>query len=216
MRVVLSSDKVSAALAAAASLVLAAAARAEPPRSGEIVRVERPRFGGSGLRVCPVDPVRRDRLTCYGSRAPRAGTRYAVLGMEGFRGHVEATSISPSDNDFCGLGVAHDVFVDGLELAVADGIGVAVTGAELGPRSRLMLGARDVSPSGVEDEEVWMVIDRDGDEAPDIVATAYDCPEADDRVAPPGKTLTKLCLDYWTRDGGPWRRVTRDIFYSCR
>lgn len=207
-----------AAARTAAALALAAVlgGGAALARPGEVVRVERPRrFSGTSLRVCPVNPLVQDRLTCYGRLPPDPGTTYLLVDGKGVRGTVVARRVQPSEQDFCGLGYAHDVFVDG-SLALEDAsISVAIQG--LGGGEARVLTPRQRPPSGRADEQVWMAIDRDGDELADVIATYRECPDADGApLPPPGKTLQALCLDYWVLRGGDWRQVSTDVFFACR
>lgn len=187
-------------------------------RPGEIVRVERPRSSsGSRLRVCPLNPVAQERLTCYGREAPVPGTSYLLVDGTGAHGRVVARRVEPSAQDDCRLGYAHDVFVDGnLSLQDPSVSVLAIQGLEDGDRARV-LAPRQRAPSGRADEQVWMAIDRDGDELADVLGTYRECPdEPGAPAAPPGKMLQALCLDYWTLRGGEWRKASSDVFFTCR
>lgn len=203
-------------LAAAAAVLGAPEAGARP---GEVVRVERPRgLSSTGLRLCPVNLSAQGRVTCFGERPPAPGTRFVLLDGEGSRGHVIARRVQPSEQDRCGLGYLHDVAIDG-EISGGDlGVSVAVQGLGEADDARVLpYGLRSRSPSGRDEDQVWMAIDRDGDDLADVLATYRECAAEPGMPLPPvGKTVQGLCLDYWALRRGEWRRLGSDVYYDCR
>jgi hypothetical protein len=174
--------------------------------------------------VCPVIGPREDRFTCYGGDAPAVGSEFVLLDQDGYRGRVQVTRTARAKPDPCDLGTIHDVFFDGAPAVTGSKarrgfVVVAVQGREVDlDRSRLVLETAGLrSPSGRDDEQVWLAIDTGDGERPEALVTASDC---SGRVAPPvvtapGKTGMSYCLDYWVRDGR-WRRAGRDVYQSCR
>lgn len=200
---------------------LALPAEAAPRRPGRVVRVERPR------RAAP-DPVHlcmvgEGRMTCYGKKAPAAGQRFAVIDESGLRGRVVVKESTRSTVDACQLGTAHDVVIEGEEGALpgtpqsSSAYVVAVRGVEVGEHGRLLRDVPLRAPSGRSTENVWTVIDRDGDGEADLLGTAYDCSSEMQDLPPAraGQKLDTVCIDYWSRDAAEWTQVGRDIFFNC-
>lgn len=180
-------------------------------------RVEHVSRQRDAVRVCPVNPLTTDRLVCYAQEPPASGARFALVNAKGYEGTFEAESIEPSDQDDCRLGTAHEVQLAGAGLKNSQGVTLGVQGLEVGPAARVMLGSSEVSPSGRTGERVWLSLDLEGDDLPDMLSTAYDCQGPIDKpLAPAGKILTVLCIDYWLQRQGQWRKVNEDVFYNCR
>jgi hypothetical protein len=208
---------------------LALPAEAAPHRAGRVVRVERPRRSAPDpVHLCMLANPSESRMTCYGKTPPEPGSRFALIDESGMRARVVVKEATRSSFDACQLGTAHDVLIEAEEGAVpTDPSGgsyyiVAVRGVEVSEGGRLLRdtdsrGARIRPPSGRSTENVWTIIDRDGDSEPDMLGTAYDCSaEVPDLPAPRvGQKLDTVCIDYWSRDAAEWTQVGRDIFFNC-
>jgi hypothetical protein len=200
---------------------LALPAEAAPRRSGRVVRVERPRLAApEPVHLCMVGEA---KMTCYGKTPPERGSRFTVIDESGVRGRVVVRDSSRSTFDACQLGTAHDVVIEPEEGALPSGVQsssyyiVAVRGVEVGAHGRLLRDVPLRAPSGRPTENVWTVIDRDGDGEADLLGTAFDCASEvqDLPVARAGQKLDTVCIDYWSRDAAEWTQVGRDIFFNC-
>lgn len=162
-------------------------------------------------------------MTCYGKRPPEPGQRFAVIDESGMRGRVVVKESTRSTVDACQLGTAHDVAIEGEEGALpgapqsSSAYVVAVRGLEVGEHGRILRDLPLRAPSGRSTENVWTVIDRDGDGEADLLGTAYDCSAevSDLPAARAGQKLDTVCIDYWSRDAAEWTQVGRDIFFNC-
>lgn len=202
-------------------------ARAKPDRRGKVVRVERPRIGASeSLRACLYTQMNTQKFTCFGVVPPEIGDRFTVADENGYRGKARATKVSIGEYDTCKLGVSYDIefaYEDKAASASAKSVsswgnGLAIRGAEVDPTTIKVLTdhSRIRSPSG-KDHQVWMAMDLTGDGDADLISTWYDgCDRSSNRPTPPAnKTLKPLCLDYWLKTSGEWKRKTTDSYYLC-
>ena len=207
---------------------LALPAEAAPHRSGRVVRVERPRRSAPDpVHLCMVANPGESRMTCYGKSPPEPGSRFALIDESGLRARVVVKESSRSSFDACQLGTAHDVLIEAEEGAVptapsASYYIVAVRGVEVSEGGRLLrdadrTGRQIRPPSGRSSENVWTIIDRDGDGEADMLGTAFDCSaELQDMPSPRvGQKLDTVCIDYWSRDAAEWTQVGRDVFFNC-
>jgi hypothetical protein len=62
-----------------------------------------------------------------------------------------------------------------------------------------------------------MAVDLTGNGDVDMLSTWYDgCDDMGVKPSPPpNRTLKPLCLDYWLREDGLWKRKTTDPYYLC-
>lgn len=203
---------------------LALPAEAAPRRPGRVVRVERPRLAAPDpVHLCMVANPGESRMTCYGKAAPEPGSRFALIDESGLRGRVVVKEATRSSVDACQLGTAHDVVIEAEDGAMptapsaASYYIVAVRGVQVNERGRLLRDLPLRPPSGRSTENVWTIIDRDGDGEADMLGTAFDCSsEVADLPAPrAGQRLDTVCIDYWSRDAADWTQVGRDIFFNC-
>ena len=203
---------------------LAVPASAAPRRVGRVVRVERPRLAAPDpVHLCMVANPAESRMTCYGKNAPEPGSKFALLDEGGVRGRVIVRESTRSTVDACQLGSAHDVVIeseDGTMPSASSAASyyiVAVRGVEIGERGRLLRDLPLRAPSGRSSENVWTIIDRDGDGEADLLGTAFNCAAEvpDLPVARAGQRLDTVCIDYWSRDPAEWTQVGRDIFFNC-
>lgn len=210
------------ALCALASL----SAEAAPRRPGRVVRVERPRLAPpEPIHLCMVANPGESRMTCYGKAAPEPGSRFALIDESGVRGRVVVRESTRSSVDACQLGTAHDVVIESVDPGQPTTAGggsssyyiVAVRGVEIAERGRLLRDLPIRPPSGRASENVWTIIDRDGDGEADMLGTAFDCSAevTDLPAARPGQRLDTVCIDYWSRDAAEWSQVGRDVFFNC-
>lgn len=203
---------------------LAVPAAAAPRRAGRVVRVERPRLAAPDpVHLCMVANPAESRMTCYGKSPPEPGSRFALLDEGGVRGRVIVREATRSSVDACQLGTAHDVVIETEDGTLTAGSSaasyyiVAVRGVEVGERGRLLRDLPVRAPSGRSTENVWTIIDRDGDGEADLLGTAFDCAAEvhDLPAARTGQRLDTVCIDYWSRDAAEWTQVGRDIFFNC-
>jgi hypothetical protein len=197
-----------------------ATAEGGPRRRGRSERVERPRFATpDSVRVCSlVSPD--DKLTCYGGPAPPIGTHFVVVDEQGVRGGGVVERVEVSSQDTCRLAATHDVYLS-LDQPLVQRQGyttsVGVEGVSFDPRGMVRSDPNLRSPSGRDIEQIWLSLDRDGDNRVDMAATYFDCSAEvhDLPVAPTGQRVMPYCLEYWLRDGADWKRVNRDVYYNC-
>jgi hypothetical protein len=216
-----------ASLALVPGLHAAPRAAARPPdhRRGRVVRVNRPRrLAPEPVRLCmvtPADAKAEAKMVCYGATPPEPGSRFALIDDVGVRGVGTVRDSTRSGYDACQLGSAHDVVLaldePPLPGSPSGMYMVAVEGVAIEKGSRILRDAQVRAPSRRDNDQVWTVIDRDGDGTADLLGTAYECSaEIRDLPAPPaGQRIWPLCIDYWVRDAVDWARVGRDVFYQC-
>lgn len=162
-------------------------------------------------------------MTCYGKAAPEPGSEFAVVDESGLRARVVVRESTRSSVDACQLEHAHDARIEVTEGTMPDVAStsaffvLAIGGTKIHPGGRLLRELSLRPPSGRSTENVWTMIDRDGDGEADMLGTAFDCSaEVPDLPAPrPGQRLDTVCIDYWSRDAAEWTQVGRDIFFNC-
>jgi hypothetical protein len=197
-------------LVGAMVLPAVAAPRAKGKGKGRVVRVERARGSAVTPRVCD---VRADKAgTCIGTE-PSIGELVTVLDENGVIAEVRITEATP----FSTGGTASCTSLWNIKSEVVRGDmsaiplrTIGVVDPEIHPRKGRMLG-RDqfpASPSGRNDEQVVVAVDRDGDREADIVLTQTAC---DSSSGLPGGS----CLDEWARVNGHMVRVQQTNFAVC-
>jgi hypothetical protein len=209
------------------AVVASSFARAKPDRQGKVIRIERPRMGSSAsLRACLYTQITTQKFTCFGVVAPEVGDTFTVADESGYKGQARATKVTIGEYDTCKLGVSYDIEFEYDDKSAATatatgstwGNGLAVRGVDVDTSQVKVLTdhSRIRSPSG-KDEQVWMAMDLTGDGFPDMISTWYDgCDRAGNRPSPPAnRTLKPLCLDYWLKESGEWKRKTTDSYYLC-
>jgi hypothetical protein len=202
-----------------------AMAGAKGRRRGRVVRIERPRYSApEAVRIC-TSAGTDEKLTCFGG-APEAEARLAMIDGEGVRGEAVVERSDPSPSDSCQTGSMHEATVrfDGGGLVPRNGqqayssFGTfAIQGVELGENAKVVQDAAARAPSGHDNEQVWIQIDRDGDGSADVLSTYYDCTAQihDVPVSPTGQHVTPYCIDYWIKDSLDWRLGGRDVYFTC-
>lgn len=161
------------------------------------------------------------QITCFGDGKLDVGDDYVLLGESLGRVVVRVTDVHPSAADQCRLGFIHDA-----DITVVEGRPgtqqrplFAVRGAEVIPGLSRVIADRGSlrSPSGSSQETVFFAADLDADSKADVLGVAGECSEAGRQtpVAPRGKTVTSMCIDYWRRGLTSWERVNRELVHFC-
>jgi hypothetical protein len=181
-----------------------------PRAKGKVVRVERQRGTAVTPRVCD---VRADKAgTCLGPE-PALGELITVLDENGVIAEVritEAVAFSTGGTNACqSLWNIKTEIVRG-DLASIPLRTIGVVDPEVHPRKGRMMPKEQfpAPPSGRNDEQVVVAVDRDGDRTADIVLTQNTC----DGVSPvPGGS----CIDEWARINGRLVKVQQTNFATC-
>lgn len=203
----------------AAVAVLAATAghpAAAGPHRGRIVRVERPRTGGSGLvRVCRMnDP---GSATCWGRPPVKEELAWVVgpetQGHKANRGQVRIKDVTASDLG-CSVATNWTVALDAADADLGDLDAWQywlVLDVDMGPEARSVDTGQVKSPD--ERQTPWIAINRGRGEADsgssdaDFVVTAYSCDQ--NGLMSQGST-SGYCLDYFLRSSGRWSLLRHD------
>ena len=212
---------IAAACATTCAGALLLTASAQPRRRGEIVRVERSRTPSQNLiRLCPTPTGDGQLGTCYGT-APRRGEHALLFDYdENYLGSLVVESSESSGKNQCHHNTVFDyTFRATIQSATGQNVpfAVAVFGMKLNTQvARLITGPPDQSGFQPEKAKPWMGVDEDGDGIAEMVVTAYDCSDEETPpVAQGGQNYETYCLDYWQQEGANWRKLQRDIFYTC-
>ena len=194
-------------------LVLCSAVAAAGP--GRVVRVER----GHGVKRTPrVCQVQSDgRGTCWG-KPPEVGETASVIDQTmGVLGELRVSEVMPLE-DSCGKTQRWD-YKFTRESGQIDratwGQSFVVFDVEVQPgRTRLVSDTSRVSlPDRRAGEQVWSVLDRDGDGSEDLVVTAYACDKSGEMTM--NSPAAGYCIDYWSLDRGDWRMLRHDFVETC-
>jgi hypothetical protein len=209
----------------------AAAKPAPGKRSGRVVRIERPRSGGGGTpRVCQLaydaSYPQTNQGMCWG-QGVEEGEEAAVVDFTGVRGRIRVSAVTPPscNSGSYSMWMFNFERIEGNLEALPSGV---YNGNLFGlfdvPGQTGMLRGMDATqlrpPSSTGVEAGWVALDRDGDASEDFLVDYYQCDDAGAPVqasygyggnpSPHG-----LCMDYWARDGGSWRRLRQDIATTC-
>ena len=144
----------------------------------------------------------------------------------GYQGRVRVIEVGQIVGNTCGGGSGGDVsfeYIEGQGAIDYSGARLVVFGA--GTSSAISTAWADPynvpPPNGKQEERPFMVLDRDGNSDPDLLATAYECAA----IAPPNPTQSAsmgaysyvYCIDYWAKESSnEWRKLRQDFFYSCQ
>jgi hypothetical protein len=198
---------------AVAMLSTAALAVASP---GRVVRVER----GHGIhrtpRVCQLQGDGRG--TCWG-KAPEPGESASVIDQtRGVIATIRVSEVTPLQ-DTCGKTQRWDytytMDTGSMTQAPDWSYTFVVFDIEVTPgRSRVIADTSRVNlPQKRSGEQVWSVLDRDGDGTEDLVVTAYSCDKAGEMTI--NAPAAGYCIDYWDLDHGDWRKLRHDFVETC-
>jgi len=185
-------------------------ATAAPRPKGKVVRIERQRGTAVTPRVCD---VRADKAgTCLGPE-PTIGELITVLDETGVIAEVrisEATAFSTGGNNACQSlwNIKTEVVRGDLTSIPMRTIGVV--DPEVHPRKGRMMPKEQFPPppSGRNDEQVVVAVDRDGDRTADIVLTQNACEGT-------GSVPGGSCIDEWARVNGRLVKVQQTNFATC-
>ncbi|HUQ05495.1 MAG TPA: hypothetical protein VM261_23495 [Kofleriaceae bacterium] len=203
---------VTCVLGVTASAVAAAPPPKKKPRraKGKVVRVERnqPRVA-SNANVCMLYEV--DVGYC---RQPVAvGDVGIVLDEQGNYGRASITSVSPVV-DACGVPVTWNIEIDTSQLTRRDYAynAVLLFGHRLADDARL-LPPRGAAPADRPNEQIMAVLDDDGDNQGDLMATTYACDEPG--VGTQSRRPSLTCFDTWVEVRDEWRHARTDSVPVC-
>jgi hypothetical protein len=203
----------------AVAVALGASAEAGPGRRGQVVRVERARKARmSSVHLCVLQP-RYSYVICAGEKPPPIGERISLVSLTGFGagpgvaagGQVWVTSTGRFDEDRCGTGSMHAVYVRGDLSPGNTSFLIGFTGLDLPATSRAMFSDSVTLPDvdGVA-YKAELGIDTDGNDGPELViGRNHQCP-------PVGAATDAECYGYFRADGDAWKLVGQDAIYSCR
>ena len=202
------------------AMVFAAASSNAAPngRAGHIVRVERSTTGMHGMpRLCQLTTVGESKGTCFG-KPPVVGEVATALSQRDEPGKLVVRDVTPSKVQKCANSNAWDFTYDvhsgdfshmqPYETFALFDIDVDPTIARVLPSDKMP------SPSGKPDEQVYALLDRDGDSAGDFALVVFACDRDGSRVA--NSSPYGYCLEYWTLSGpSDWHRVREDVVQAC-
>jgi hypothetical protein len=197
---------------AALALILTSGVAAAAP--GKVIRIER----GHGIRRTPrVCQVQSDgRGTCWG-RPPSVGEVASVIDQDaGVLGELRVSEVMPLQDD-CGKTQRWDYKFtreSGRLERAQWGSSFVVFDIEVqAGRTRLVADTSKVAlPDRRPGEQVWSVLDRDGDGSEDLVVTAYSCDKSGEMTT---SAIAGYCIDYWNLDHGDWRKLRHDFVETC-
>ena len=188
------------------ALAAAAAPAAVAGPSGRVIRVERTSEGATFVpEMCL---LRGDDGLCVGGK-PELGRIAFVFDAQRVLAEVEV--IEATATPTCGQ--LWNIRVRLRRGALTDVEAIAVIDPRVVPaRARVIDTERTTAsiPSGIEDE-VWRAIDRDGDDAADILLTRYTCDASGRRAT----GVTSYCMDVWARIGAKVVRTSQLNFANC-
>jgi hypothetical protein len=203
---------VRAAVALALVTIAGAAALAAP---GRVVRVERAHGIARTPRICQIQAGGTG--TCWG-KAPVLGETASVIDPQGgVLGDLRVSEVTPQ-LDSCGKiqRWEYKYTVESGSLDKAQwGSSLALFDIEVrAGRSQLLPDTLKTQPPDRKiGEQVFALIDRDGDGNGDLIGTAYMCDKnGDPKVNLPG---VGYCIDYWDLGRGDWRMIRHDFVETC-
>jgi hypothetical protein len=203
---------VTCALGVTASAVAAAPpSRKKSRRSkGKVVRVERnqPRVA-STANVCMLYEVD----VGYCRQQVAVGDVGIVLDEQGNYGHAAITAVSPVV-DACGVPVTWNIEIDTAQLTRRDYAynAVLLFGHKLADDAHL-LPPRGAAPADRPSEQIVAVLDDDGDNQGDLMATTYACDEPG--VGTQSRRPRLTCFDTWVEVRDEWRHARTDTVPAC-
>ncbi|HUH01249.1 MAG TPA: hypothetical protein VML75_04590 [Kofleriaceae bacterium] len=202
---------------AATLLWPAVPARSDGPRSGQRIRVERPRHQAERRpRMC-FTQAPGDQTVCVGSPAPRPGEELALFGVEG---RVAVAAIvrdaKPADIDRCQSDnlwdTAYRVTREGVN---PDTRSFGFTGLGFDPFDATLQIQPPVSPHQLRPgEEVFIGVDAGSNGTVDHLVTHRPCGDSLPRGARPGPDAR--CLAHWRPYEAGWRIIVEDVIYNCQ
>ncbi len=198
------------AVAVAASLAAWGAVAAADERPGRAIRVER-RVNREvpGPRALSVQ--QGAVLRSYGW-APKVGDSLTLIDARGVVGEATVTAVAATAGSCPGRTWESQFRADSTARSFGYGT-FAIYGADLTDRARTLTGTYMKSPSGRDSDSVWVVIDANDDGEPNLVITAWSCP--DDEI---GRTLggQPYCMDTYVRAGpDKWEQRAHDVWFAC-
>jgi hypothetical protein len=186
-----------------------------------VVRVERPRHGGSSqrLRFCGV-MLGEDKMVCLGSPPPRPGELIELAEYMGsYRGQARVVAVEAVDDPSmrCNVGNAHAVEIEMVTGGTKSPSQMVfgVTGFPVDPaRVRTLSDMTALkAPGGRPGEHPLLALDGDGDGNADLMVTFYECTND---VPTNSGAASASCLEFWRNDGiDNWRMAQRDVIYIC-
>ena len=197
---------------ALACLTFGAAAVAGP---GRVVRVERAHGISRTPRICQIQGGGTG--TCWG-KAPVVGESASVLDpTNGVLGDLRISEVTPQ-LDTCGK-IQRWEYKYTVESGSLDraqwGSSLALFDIDVRPgRSQLLPDTLKTRPPDQRfGEQVFALVDRDGDGNGDLIGTAYMC----DKNGDPRASLPSVgyCIDYWDLVHGDWRMIRHDFVETC-
>jgi hypothetical protein len=165
-------------------------------------------------------------LKLYGAPMPSAGGELVIVGTHGVVGRATLLSVRPSGDDCVTNLYDGEIATAPSRVAPAGTQDFVVQGVALGRRATVVVTSADppdgvaIDPStrAIGPQRVWASIDRDGDEAVDLLATGYACESSADPDAPigsAGRSMSAACIDTWLLGEAGWNRVTHDVIHLC-
>jgi len=198
--------------------VVAAPTEAGPGKHGRIVRVERPRTGSHGTpRVCQLSDTKSG--TCYG-KGPTEGETAWLIDNQKNRGQIRITKVTASTPN-CTNPQFWSFELEPLDADLKDiepYRSYVLLDIDAGSEARVIDTSRLTAPDG---SSPWLALDRGrgvasgGDDAADVMVTAYGCDSAGQRITSGGYGGNGYCLDYFFLSGGHWDMSRHDVVTNC-
>ena len=190
----------------------------------KVVRIERVRAAGGTLRACQVTfepnyPASNIGM-CWGA-AIAEGEEATVVDVLGTHGRIRVTAVTEpncSGGYYNAWTFQYEV-IDGNLDPSSSGYATmhGIFDLELSPLARSVEPGQIQVPSSTGAESPLVAVDTDGQDGEDLIVSYYSCDEAG-AVVPGVYGSTQpyaLCLDYWLRDRGAWRRGRHDLVPNC-
>lgn len=188
-------------------------------KAGRIVRVERPRTGARGTpRICQLTDVKAGQ--CYG-KGPIEGETAWLIDNTRNRGQVRVGKVQPSTPN-CATPQYWSFDVDTLDADIKDiepYRTYLVLDIDTGSAGHVVDTSRLTAPDG---QSPWLAMDRGrglggyGDDAADVMVTAYSCDANGAKIVNGGYGGNGYCLEYYLLSGGHWDMARRDVVTNCQ